>query len=345
MGRNTPSGAAKHHHRQMFGRRLGAATGGLEQRPGPVKRHCLAVVHNMACLIGLLDLGGGYPLHHLDQVGRHADGQLPQAQHHYLGHRRGEWQDQLERRSLAGCGTRFYAPAQSVHLGSHHIEPDAAASQFGHLVGGGEAGRENQVGDLARIEHRIGADQAIGNRLLAHPLQLQASAIVAELHRYVIALLLQFDADAAHRRLACGSAQLRIFDAVRNRVAQHVLECWCHALQHAAIQIHRAADDIQLDLATGVLGGLTHHAVQPLGDALKFDHPRTQQIALEFACLTRLCDQVVLGALHGALQVTLHSGHIGHRFGHDPGQLLDPGKPVKLQRVEILRMVFRLCHA
>ena len=55
---------------------------------------------------------------------------------------------------------------------------------------------------------------------------------------------------------------------------------------------------------------------------------------MEFARLTRLRRQIGLGAVQRALQVALHRGHVVDRFGHHAGQFLNPGKAVKLQRIE-----------
>ena len=82
------------------------------------------------------------------------------------------------------------------------------------------------------------------------------------------------------------------------------------------------------------LDGLAHHAVQALGDALELHHAGAQQVALQFARLAGLGDQVVLGRLHGALQVALHGGHVVHRLGHHAGEFLHAGEAVELQRVK-----------
>jgi hypothetical protein len=42
-------------------------------------------------------------------------------------------------------------------------------------------------------EHRVGADQALLQRLFADACQVQAGAVVAELHRHVVAFLAQAD--------------------------------------------------------------------------------------------------------------------------------------------------------
>ena len=65
--------------------------------------------------------------------------------------------------------------------------------------------------------------------------------------------------------LPASRARLRRLDAVRDAVAQQVLEGAGHAVEHAAVDFDRAADDVQPHLLAGLLGGLAHDAVQAVG--------------------------------------------------------------------------------
>jgi hypothetical protein len=126
-------------------------------------------------------------------------------------------------------------------------------------------------------------------RTLADALQVQAGAVVTELDRDFVAFLGQADGDGAGGFLAGLHAGFWRLDAMRHAVAQQVLEGAGHALEHAAVDFDRAADDVQPDLFAALLGRLAHHAVQAVGHAFELDHARAQQVVLQVARQPRLC--------------------------------------------------------
>ena len=145
----------------------------------------------------------------------------------------------------------------------------------------------------------------------------------------------------AARRRSCRSASLPAasrtlgqLDAVRHAVAQQVLEGAGHAVEHAAVDFDRAADDVQPHLLAGFLGGLAHDAVEAVRHALELDHARAQQVVLQVARQARLGDQLVFGRLQRALQGALHGGHVVDRLGHHARQFLEAREAVELERVE-----------
>ena len=144
----------------------------------------------------------------------------------------------------------------------------------------------------------------------------------------------QVHRDRSGGRFALGHPLIRCLDPVGHTVAQQVFKRRRHTIKHAAVHFNRTARDIELDLLAGFLGRLAHHGIQPLSNAFKLHHACTQQVALKFAGLTALGNQVVLRTFHRALQVALNGGHVIDRLGHHAGQLLHPGKAVELQGVE-----------
>lgn len=54
----------------------------------------------------------------------------------------------------------------------------------------------------------------------------------------------------------------RGFDAVRDRVAQHVFQRRGHVLEHVAVEFALRAVEPELHLLAGFGGGLAHHAAQ-----------------------------------------------------------------------------------
>ena len=134
-------------------------------------------------------------------------------------------------------------------------------------------------------------------------------------------------------------------DAVRHAVAQQVLEGAAHALEHAAVDFDRAADEVQSHLLLQLLGGLAHDAVQAVGQALELDHARAQQVVLQVARQARLRGQVVFGGLQRALQAALHGGHVVDRLGHHARQFLEAREAVHLERVEGVAVGLGRFHA
>ena len=326
--------AAEDHHQQRLSLRLGAALGGLQQGAGPEERQRLATELVAAAVVGLLHFLGGGPLDQFHQVGRHADRQLAAADHHHLRHRGGERQHQLETGSLAGPRAGFDAATERVHFGPHDVHPDAPPGQLRHLRGRRKPRHEDQVGGVLVADLLARRDQPLLQRLVADSRDVKAGAVVIELHRDVVAFVAQPDDDGADRFLARRRSRLGRLDAVGDAIAQQVLERRRHAVEHATVHLDRAAGDIQLDLLAGLLGSLPHHPVQPVRDAFELHHPRAQQVALQFAGLARLGDQVVFGGFHRPLQAALHSRHVVHRLGHHPRQFLHPSEPVELERIE-----------
>ena len=173
-------------------------------------------------------------------------------------------------------------------------------------------------------------------RALADARQVQAAAIITKLHRDVVTGLLHPDTDQADTVLATrGAFGLRL-DTMHHAVAHQVLEGRRHALQDAAVDFDRPADDVQPHLLAGLLAGLAHHAVQALGNAVELHHARAQQLALQLTRLARLRGQVVLAALDRPLQAALHRGHVVDRLRHHAGELLHAGEAVEFQWIEVL---------
>ena len=76
-------------------------------------------------------------------------------------------------------------------------------------------------------------------------------------------------------------AHRRGFDAVRDRIAQQVLEGRQHVLEHLAVELAGGALDDQLGLLVEVCGGLAHDAREALHVALERDHARAHQPVLQ----------------------------------------------------------------
>ena len=240
---------------------------------------------------------------------------------------------------------RFDATTQGIDLGAYHVHANTTARQRCHVVGCAEAAFEDQLHGVFVTDGFICFQQVRGNGFFANARHIQPFAIIAHSNHHLVARLLQVDFDVAGRLFAGLCALIGRFDAMHHGVAQQMFKGRRDTLDDVAIHGRVSARDIQCNLLAVFFGGLAHHAIQAFGQAVELDHSRAQQIALQFARLTRLNDQVVFGRLHGANHVTLHRGHVIDRFGHHARQFLHAGKAVEFQRVEVGGRFGRLRHA
>ena len=329
---------AYHHHGARATARFGAARTLLQQRAEPVEGHRPVRHRERSAGVGRVDFLGQGAAHDLHQRRRHRHDGASTTQHHDLRDRGGQRQDQLERGALPGRRGGLDAAAHRVDFRQDHVHADATTCQFGDAAGGRKTGLEDQVGQFTIGRLRIGRQQAERQALLADARQVQPGTVVTHFDTDLVALVAQRHGDRAVRFLACVAAGLRRFDAVRDAVAQQVLERRRHALQHAAVDLDRAAEDVQPHLFAGFLGSQTHHAVQPVGLALELDHSGSQQTVLQVARQARLGDQFVLGALQRALKGALHGRHVVDRLGHRARDFLETREAIRLERIE------RLCR-
>ena len=124
-------------------------------------------------------------------------------------------------------------------------------------------------------------------------------------------------------------------DAVRDRVAQHVLERRHHALEHLAIELAGGAFDLQLGLLVRVGGGLAHDAREALHVTLERNHARAHEAVLQFGDGARLLGQQVLRVLRERFEQLLNAADVVRRFGEAARELLDRGVAVELERIEV----------
>ena len=234
--------------------------------------------------------------------------------------------------------------AQRIDFRTHHVHTDTTTGQFGNLVSRREARREDQVGRIVLTQRLIRRQHTVGDCLGANLVQMQTAAIVTESDGHVIAFLVDANGDRPGSGLTPYNTFGRTFNTVRHRVAQHMLERWAHAVQHTAVHFDGTTGNVELDLLSGVLGGLTDNTIQTLGNTLELHHAGTQQVALQLPRLAALGNQIVFSALDRTLQVALHGCHVMHGLGHHAGQFLHPGKAVKLERIERLCRIFGLCQ-
>ena len=110
-----------------------------------------------------------------------------------------------EARALAGHRLHVDGAADLIDVVAHHVHADAAAGDAGHLGGGREAGREDELVDL-RFGHllELGLGREARSRAPSALMRVgvQAAAVVGDLDDDVAALVIGGEADRALLRLA-----------------------------------------------------------------------------------------------------------------------------------------------
>ena len=161
-------------------------------------------------------------------------------------------------------------PADLVDVGAHHVHADAAAGDAGHLLGGREAGREDEALDL-RFRHlldlRLGGEAA-RDRGGLDPLGAQAGAVVGDLDQDVPALVAGAEPDGALLGLAARTPGGRHLQAVIGGIADHVGQRILDQLEHLAVELGLGAVHLQLDRLAELGRQVAHDPRQLLpGDA------------------------------------------------------------------------------
>ncbi len=172
------------------------------------------------------------------------------------------------------------------------------------------------------------------DRLAVEPVQIEPRAVVAQDERDLVALLPEGDADAPALGLAGRAARRRRFDAVDQRIAQHVLERRADLLQHAAVELDLAAFDLELRLLLHLARRLPHGAVEALVQVREWHRAHAHQFLLHVAAAARLLLQRRLAVAEVFQERLLDRGDVVQALRHHPRQLLQAGVAVELQRIE-----------
>ena len=150
--------------------------------------------------------------------------------------------------------------------------------------------------------------------------------------------------DGASFRLAGGQTHFRLFDAVGERVADHVLQRGQDVFQQAAFDFDFAAFKDEVDVFADAFRRLFDQATQARFVDVKAHQLRGQQVVLDAALDDALLrrevaqDDVVLA------QRVLQVLEVVDGLGELARQLLDFGEAVHFQRVEV-GVVFALLFA
>ena len=225
----------------------------LEQARQPDQRQQLVAEPQHRGILDALDAMLGLAVH-ADQFdhGQLRDREALAAGLHDQRRNDGERQRNLdgEVEALARHRLHVDAAADLVDVVAHHVHADAAAGHAGDLLGGREAGREDELLDLGfrhLVELGLGRE-SIGQRLVPDPFGIEATAVVGHADDDMAALVIGGQPDDAFLRLAGGDPIGPRLQPVIGGVAHHVCERVLDAIEHLSVQLGVGAVHLELDL-------------------------------------------------------------------------------------------------
>ena len=174
-------------------------------------------------------------------------------------------------------------PAHRLDVAPHHVHAHAAPGDLGDLLGGGEAGGEDQVVDVVVARLLAVFDQPFVARLGEDGVAVEAAPVVGHLDDDAAALVVGAQPDGAVGRLAGGAARLLALDAVVDGVADHVHQRVGDLLDHAPIHLGAFAAGFHADELAGAAREVAHHARHLLEHPAHRHHAHARADALQIA--------------------------------------------------------------
>ena len=267
---------------------------------------------------------------------RHRDrvGALAELDEDRLRDRERERQPDRERGAAALRGINDERAAELLDLVVHDIHADAATRQLGQFARGREAALEHECIEVAVGQFDAGLEQAAFDRLAADRLAVHAATVVGHAQHDFGRFTADRDVDGTLGRLAGGLALLGRLDAVRERVAQHVLERRLHALEQVAVHFAVRAVDLELGALGDFVCGLAQRAAQVRHQRIEWHHARAHEAFLQVGTHARLLQQQGLGLARLVVEQVLDRDQVGHRLAERARELLQLREAVELERIE-----------
>ena len=221
------------------------------------------------------------------------------------------------------------AAADLIDVVANHIHADAAAGHAGDLLGGREAGREDELLDLGfrhLVELGLG-DEPVGQSLFLDPLDVEAAAVIGDADDDMPALVIGGQPDDALLRLASGDPVGPRLQAVVGGVAHHVGERILDALQHLAVELGVGAVQLELDVLAELGGKIADDARQLLPSVADRLHARAHDAVLQLGGnvgepLQRHLELGIVVAAHDVEELVAGQHQLGHH-GHQVFERVD----------------------
>ncbi len=211
-------------------------------------------------------------------------------------------QPDQEARALAAACLDAHRAAELLDLVVDDVHADATAGRLRELAGRAETRLQDQLDGLLVGDPLVLGEQALLVGLAADGREIEAAAVVAHLDDDFRAFAADLQQHLPGLGLAALRASGRFLDAVRNRVAQQVLERRQHRLEHLPVDLVVLAVDDQLGLLAGVGAGLAHDALQARQVPLERHHARLHEAALQVGRDPGLLRQQRVGLVRETVQ-------------------------------------------
>ena len=168
-------------------------------------------------------------------------------------------------------------------------------------------GAQDEAAQVAFVVGAFGVKQPFGGGFFADARVVEALAVVEHVHREFGRMHTNFDFDGAGLGFAGRETRFRRFDAVRQRVADHVFERGQDVFQQAAFDFDFAAFKDEVDVLADAFRGLAHQAAQSGFVDIETHQLGGEQVILDTALDNALLDgKVTQGGVvltQGILQV------------------------------------------
>ena len=116
---------------------------------------------------------------------------------------------------------------------------------------------------------------------MAQLCEIQARTVIAEHEYNFVSLLVHAQTNLPDRQLAAFHTLFFAFQAMHDGIPQQMLEWRHHFFQHAAVQLYSGTLQFKVGTLVQLLAGLTHDAIQPVGNAVERHHAHIHQPLLQ----------------------------------------------------------------
>ena len=209
--------------------------------------------------------------------------------------------------------------------------PEICVTDFAVL----KPGRQDELQHFVVAQSCVGRHQAAFDRFRANGLDVDAGAVVGNFDDDVARFARQPQIDATDVRFAEAAAEFGAFDAVVDRVAQHVFERRHHTFEHVAVEFAFRVVRVEIDFFAELARDLPNGATQPRQQPVERHHARAHQPFLQLGVHARLLDQQRFGFARFERERFFQVEHVRRAFRQRSRQLLQLRIAIHLERIEL----------